>query len=62
MPNGLFEVPAVMLARSAVLTADIRPFVGVVAAVLAAILAAYASWHVTDRIVSRWNRTDRDEF
>jgi hypothetical protein len=62
VPNGLFEVPVVMLARSAVLTADLRPVVGVIAAVLAAILAGYASWHVTDRIVSRWNRTDRDGF
>jgi hypothetical protein len=58
----LFEVPVVMLARSAVLTTDLRPVVGVVAAALAAILSACASWYVTDRIVSRRNRADRDEF
>ncbi|MFB9835504.1 hypothetical protein [Actinoallomurus acaciae] len=62
MPNGLLEVPVVMLARSATFTADIRPVIGVIAAVLAAILAAHASWYVTDRIVSRRNRTDQDEF
>ncbi|GLY76854.1 hypothetical protein [Actinoallomurus iriomotensis] len=62
MSHGLFEVPVVMLAQSAMFTADIRPFVGIVAAVLAAILAGHASWHVTDRIVTRLKRTDHDEF
>ncbi|GAB2817363.1 hypothetical protein GCM10027176_22510 [Actinoallomurus bryophytorum] len=62
MPNGLFEVPAVLLMRSVAVTADVRPLIGVAAAVLAAILAAYASWHVTDRIMSWWQRADQDEL
>lgn len=62
MPHGLFEVPAVMLMRSATLTADVRPFIGVVAALLAAVLAAYAGWHVTDRIVTWLQRADHDEL
>ncbi|MCW2859344.1 MAG: hypothetical protein JWP48_1052 [Actinoallomurus sp.] len=62
MPNGLFEVPVVMLMRSAPLTADIGPLIGIAAAVLAAILAAHASWHITDRIMSWRQRADQDEF
>ena len=62
MPNGLFEVPVVMLMRSAAVATDIGPLIGVAAAVLGAILAAYASWYVTDRIMSRRQRADQDEF
>jgi hypothetical protein len=51
-----------MLTRSATFTADIRPLIGVAAAVLAAVLAAHASWHITDRIMSWRQRADQDEF
>jgi predicted lysophospholipase L1 biosynthesis ABC-type transport system permease subunit len=51
-----------MLARSAPLTADIGPLIGIAAAVLAAILAAHASWYITDRIMSWRQRADQDEF
>jgi hypothetical protein len=49
-----------MLMRSATLATDIRPFIGVAAAALAAILAAHASWYVTDRIMSWRQRADQD--
>jgi uncharacterized membrane protein YvlD (DUF360 family) len=62
VPNGLFEVPVVMLMRSAIFTADIRSLVGIAAAALAAILAGYASWHLTDRILSWRQRADQDEL
>jgi hypothetical protein len=62
VPNGLFEVPAVMLMRSAAASADVRPLIGLAAAFLAAVLAAYASWHVTDRIMSWRQRADQDEL
>ena len=61
MPNGLFEVPVILLMRSAASTADIGRLIGVAAAVLAAILAAHASWHITDRIMSWRQRADQDE-
>jgi hypothetical protein len=61
VPNGLFEVPVVMLTRNATFIADIRPLIGVAAAVLAAILAAHASWYITDRIMSWRQRADQDE-
>ena len=60
MPNGLFEVPVVMLMRSATSAADLRPLIGVAAAFLAAVLASYASWYITDRIMSRRQRADQD--
>jgi peptidoglycan/LPS O-acetylase OafA/YrhL len=49
-----------MLMRSATSTADIRPLIGAAAAFLAAVLAAYASWYITDRIMSRRQRADQD--
>jgi hypothetical protein len=60
--NGLFEFPVAMLAQSATLTADLRPYLGLAAAALAAILAAHASWYITDRIMSWRQRADQDEF
>jgi uncharacterized membrane protein YvlD (DUF360 family) len=62
VPNGLFEVPVVLLTRGAAFTADVRPLIGVAAAVLGAVLAAYASWYITDRIMSWRQRADQDEF
>jgi hypothetical protein len=62
VPNGLLEVPAVMLTRGATFATDIQPVIGVAAAVLAAILAAHASWHITDRIMSWRQRADREEL
>ena len=60
MPDGSFEAVA-MLTQSAALSADIRPYAGVAAASLAAILAAHASWYITDRIMSWRRRADQDE-
>jgi hypothetical protein len=51
-----------MLTRSATFTADIQPLIGIAAAVLAAILAAHASWYITGRIMSWRQRADQDEF
>lgn len=62
MPNGLLDVPVAMLTRSVAATADIRSLVGVAAAVLGAILAAYASWHITDRVMSWRRRAGQDEI
>jgi hypothetical protein len=62
VPNGLFDVPVALLMRSAGLTTDFRPLIGVAAAFLAAVLAAYASWNITDRIMSRRQRADQDEL
>jgi hypothetical protein len=50
-----------MLTRNATFIADIRPLIGVAAAALAAILAAHASWYITDRIMSWRQRADQDE-
>jgi hypothetical protein len=62
VPNGLFEAPVVLMTRSVMLTADARPYIAIAAAFLAAMLAAYGSWHVTDRVVTWWQRADHDEL
>ena len=38
--------------QSMALLADIRPGVGLVAGVLAAVLAAHGGWHLTDRVLA----------
>ncbi|SEG34985.1 hypothetical protein SAMN04489712_104526 [Thermomonospora echinospora] len=40
--------------------AQAREMVGVAAALLLAALAAYAGWHVTDRLVALRQRPDED--
>jgi hypothetical protein len=62
VPHGLLEVPVAMLSSSVAAAADVRSLVGVAAAFLAAVLAAYASWYITDRVISRRQRADQDEF
>ena len=62
MLNGLYEIPVAMLARNAAFTTDIRPLIGILAAVLAAMLAGQASWHITDRIIAWRKGGDQDGF
>lgn len=57
MPYVL-EAALGLLSRSAEFAIDARSLIGIVAAVLAAVLAARASWTITDRIIA-WR--DRDE-
>lgn len=62
MPDALLQVTLAVLVRSHALTTEARPLIGLVAAVLAAVLASYASWHLTDRVVA-WRRgADHDEL
>lgn len=60
MPNGLFEVTLAVMARGDALAIAARPLIGVVAAVLAAVIASYAGWHLTDRVVAWRRRADGD--
>lgn len=62
MANGFLEFSVATIARSTALTDQIRPLIGLVAAVLAAVLAGSAGWHVTDRLVSWFRRADQDEL
>ncbi|GAB3961868.1 hypothetical protein GCM10029978_015420 [Actinoallomurus acanthiterrae] len=62
MPNGFLEFSVAVIARSAAFTDEIRPLIGLVAAVLAAVLAGSASWHLTDRVVAWRQRADQDEL
>jgi hypothetical protein len=59
--NGLFEIPVVVLARTAPFTGDIRSALGVIVALAAALLAAYGSWHITGRVISWRERAGQDE-
>jgi hypothetical protein len=60
--NGFLELSVAVIARSAALTDQVRPLIGIVAAVLAAVLAGSASWHLTDRLVAWRRRADQDEL
>jgi hypothetical protein len=62
VPNGFLEFSVAIIARSAALTDEIRPLIGLIAAVLAAVLAGSASWHLTDRVVTWRQRADQDEL
>ncbi|MFL6056024.1 MAG: hypothetical protein ACJ72W_24430 [Actinoallomurus sp.] len=62
MANGFLEFSVATIAQSAALTDQIRPLIGLVAAVLAAVLAGSASWHLTDRLVAWFRRADQDEL
>jgi hypothetical protein len=39
---------------------QVRPVVGVVAGVFAAMLAAYGGWHLTDRLIAWRQRPEED--
>ncbi|MGI8328638.1 hypothetical protein ACRYCC_01665 [Actinomadura scrupuli] len=39
---------------------QVRPLIGLAAGILAAILASYASWHVTDRLIAWRQRPEED--
>ena len=60
LPNGLLAATFAVLARGDALADAARPLIGLVAALLVAIMAAYASWHLTDRIVGRRGSADHD--
>lgn len=50
----------VLALQSSFALAEARQWIGLVAAVLAAVLAAHASWHVTDRLMTLRQRPDED--
>ncbi|MEV5746683.1 hypothetical protein AB0L00_02600 [Actinoallomurus sp. NPDC052308] len=62
MANGFLEFGVAAVIRSAALTDQVRPLIGLIAAVLAAVLAGSASWHLTDRLVAWRQRANQDEL
>jgi ABC-type uncharacterized transport system permease subunit len=60
--NGILEFSVAAITRSAVLTDQVRPWIGLIAAILAAVLAGSASWHLTDRLVAWRSRANQDEL
>ncbi|MCW2885812.1 MAG: hypothetical protein QOE54_4970 [Streptosporangiaceae bacterium] len=39
---------------------QVRPVIGLIAGILAAMLAAYGSWHLTDRLIAWRQRPEED--
>ena len=62
MLNALFEVPVFMSAKTAAFTTDVRSVIGLIAAIIAAVLAAHASWLITGRVISWRQRADQDKL
>ncbi|MCO6004703.1 hypothetical protein NE236_06895 [Actinoallomurus purpureus] len=59
---GFLAFSVAIIGRSAAFSEQVRPVIGLIAAVLAAVLAGSASWHLTDRLVAWRRRADQDEL
>jgi hypothetical protein len=62
MLTGLLAFIVVRVGAEVDFITGVRPVIGLVAAALLAVLAARASWHLTDRLVAWRQGTDSEDL